>query len=148
MRGYVRPELVSSDSCRTVSSEDEVIEDETERAGVQVGVIPCPRARASASCTAERYEAALVMWGNWESDLFFPKSDLDGEGGARAMGEGMLANKRGCSSLATTTANDNRRSARKTRSYFRISWGLPHQPGLGTRATPRPHTQNFCVHGP
>lgn len=53
MRGYARP-VPSSVSCRTVSSEELVIEDEVDNAGVDVGEMSCPRARESASCTAER----------------------------------------------------------------------------------------------
>ena len=44
----------SPPSLSTVSSELEVTEEDMERAGVDVGVDPCARARASASETAER----------------------------------------------------------------------------------------------
>ena len=41
-------------SSNTVSSELEVIDEDMERAGVDVGVAPCARARASATDTADR----------------------------------------------------------------------------------------------
>jgi hypothetical protein len=50
----------SSSSCKTVSSDEEVIEDDSESAGVDVGVATelFERARASTWETAERYDAA------------------------------------------------------------------------------------------
>lgn len=50
----------SSSSCKIVSSEEEVIEDDNESAGVDVGeaIEPFERARASAWDKAERYDAA------------------------------------------------------------------------------------------
>jgi hypothetical protein len=72
-----------------VSSEDDVIEDDKERAGVDVGVWPWLRARASASETADRYEAAEAMGGR-EVLVFFLNIDGVGEGGLRAIGEGIL----------------------------------------------------------
>lgn len=49
-----------SSSWRTVSSDEEVIEDDSESAGVEVGeaIEPFERARASACDKAERYDAA------------------------------------------------------------------------------------------
>jgi hypothetical protein len=61
---------LSSGSSRTVSSDEVVIEDDKESAGVDVGVLPWLRARASASETAERYEVAEVMGGRELLDFF------------------------------------------------------------------------------
>ena len=54
-RGYDSPSAKSAPlSSRTVSSELEVIEEDMESAGVDVGVAPWARARASASETADK----------------------------------------------------------------------------------------------
>ena len=54
-RGYESPSTKSSAlSSRTVSSELDVTDEDMERAGVDVGVAPCARARASATDTADK----------------------------------------------------------------------------------------------
>lgn len=70
-----------------MSSEDDVTEDDRDSAGVELGVLPCALARASASETAERYEAAVFSTG---VDFFL---NMDGVGDAdwRAIGEGMVS---------------------------------------------------------
>lgn len=70
-----------------MSSELDVIEEDRDRAGVAVGVAPRVRARASASETAERYEAAVDKP---EDDAFFlPNMDCVGVDELKAMGDGL-----------------------------------------------------------
>ena len=90
--------MLSSDSSKTVSSEDEVTDDDRESAGVEVGVAPWLRARASAWETADRYEAAEGI-GDRELFDFFLNMLGVGDGGLRAMGEGIIAS---CASLSLT----------------------------------------------
>lgn len=60
-------------------------DEDSERAGVELGVFPCALARASASDTADRYDAAVLRAG---IDFFL---NIDGVGDAdcMAIGEGM-----------------------------------------------------------
>lgn len=87
--GKRRPSrLSSSSSFKTVSSDDSVIEDDRERAGVDVGDLDRPLARASASDKADRYEAAEVIGAN-DGDDFFLKIEREGED-LKAIGEGSV----------------------------------------------------------
>ena len=54
--GRAKPSALSSNSysCKTVSSEEEVTDDERDKAGVDVGDLPLVRARASACDRADR----------------------------------------------------------------------------------------------
>ena len=72
-------------SSSTVSSELAVTEEDMESAGVEAGVAPCLRALASASETAERYEAAVDIAGV----DFFLKMDCVGDAELNAMGDGL-----------------------------------------------------------
>jgi hypothetical protein len=67
------------------SSESEVMEDESESAGVAVGAWALKR-RASASDKAERYEAAV--FGAKVDELFFLNIEDVGDMLLRAMGDG------------------------------------------------------------
>lgn len=73
-----------------MSSEEDVTEDDKDRAGVELGVFPWALARASASETADRYEAAVLSTG---VDFFL---NIDGVGAADciAIGEGMSVDAR------------------------------------------------------
>ena len=77
----------SSSSCKTVSSDEEVIEDDSESAGVDVGEATelFERARASAWDTAERYDAADA--GTALADRFLNIED-DCWGLFKAIGDG------------------------------------------------------------
>jgi hypothetical protein len=89
LRGCNNPSVLSSVSSKTVSSEDDVTDDDSESAGVEVGVVPWVRARASACETADRYEAAEGI-GDGEIFDFFLNMLGVGEGGLRAIGEGII----------------------------------------------------------
>jgi len=96
--------VLSSDSSdKIVSSEDEVIDDDRESAGVEVGVAPWLRARASAWETADKYEAAEGI-GDRELFDFFLNMLGVGEGRLRAIGEGIMVS---CASLSPTQRDDN-----------------------------------------
>lgn len=70
-------------SSSTVSCELDVMEEDMERAGVDAGVAPCLRARASAFETADRYDAAVDIAGV----DFFLKIDCPGDAGFKAIGD-------------------------------------------------------------
>lgn len=80
--------MSSSSSFKTVSSDDSVIEDDKERAGVEVGDLDRPLARASASDKADKYEAAEVIGAN-DGDDFFLNIEREGED-LKAIGEGSV----------------------------------------------------------
>lgn len=82
--------MPSSLSSKTLSIEDDVTDDDRDSAGVVVGVTPRLRARASAWETADRYEAAECI-GDRELVDFFLNILGVGEGGLRAIGEGIIA---------------------------------------------------------
>jgi hypothetical protein len=69
-----------------VSSEDEVIEDDRDRAGVDVGGL-LTLARASACETATRYDEAVAMRDGFD---FFLNIDGVGDDLVNAMGEGIV----------------------------------------------------------
>lgn len=69
-----------------MSSEEDVTDDDNDSAGVELGVLPCALARASASETADKYEAAVFKAGE---DIFL-NIDGVGDAGFSAMGEGIL----------------------------------------------------------
>jgi hypothetical protein len=82
----VRPSKNSSSlSSKTVSSEDEVIEDDKDRAGVDVGG-RLTLARASACETATRYDEAEAMGDGVD---FFLNIEGVGDDLVKAIGEGI-----------------------------------------------------------
>lgn len=87
--GWASPSSLSrSYSFNTVSSDEDVIDEESDNAGVDVGGRACPfRARASACDSAERYEAAEAIGARDWLDRFL---NMDGVGEAmlNAMGDG------------------------------------------------------------
>ena len=101
----------SSSSCRTVSSDEEVIEDDSESAGVDVGeaIEPFERARASAWDRAERYDAADA--GTALADRFL-NIEVDFWGLFNAIGDGRGELKGIIISLTIRTPRDV--SARQT----------------------------------
>jgi hypothetical protein len=68
-----------------VSSEDAVTDEDSDNAGVELGVLPCALALASASETADKYEAAVLSTG---VDFFLNMEGV-GEAGFIAIGDGI-----------------------------------------------------------
>lgn len=62
------------------------MDDDSDNAGVELGVPPCALARASASDTADKYDAAVFKVGT----DFFLNIDGVGDAGFTAMGEGIV----------------------------------------------------------
>lgn len=71
-----------------MSSDEEVIDEDRESAGVDVGDLPFPRALASAKERAERYEAAEAMGEEVDWEDRFLNMDVEDWGLFKAIGEG------------------------------------------------------------